>query len=589
MKNVRQRVRDLELKRAKDFDPEDDAVPSASDAESENDQDLKANAGREHYEAVGKSKLRKPEQPALGAKYGGVAVSRDALNGQDEEDEDPFAPVEESDDEDPFAARNGVASSDSEAENGLAASQDGDESEEIDSDEALGESDVEKFKNFKFRGSKKNRIETSEENAVSVASSDEDEDSEGTGSTDGSDVDMEDDDSDITDDEDASSSASSADSPHLKAGKSKSASASHNPDREELKRLAFSTTSTAGLASALSAGAKADIQKGRAVKQQRQTFDRLLDARIKLQKGISATNDLAPSLSDEQVQQAARQAEDAALALWSTIDSIRCTVLSHSSDTNTSTKESSSSSLKRKRPLQATRSTSLTEMWQHTTDLEDTARSMRRQILDRWHAKTQPVLDTAPRSKLLQPQSSAGARSRLTDVLDTYLATESAKLITQSWTNAGGDASHGSGLGTYDDSSFYQSLLRDLIASRTAAASTAAAGVAADGTTIPLLPPKLHPSGSRHKKVDTKASKGRKVRYTVHEKLENFMAPEDRNTWEDAARTEFFASLLGNAAGKVLNEQEEDEDGEEQEDVDGDGAVDGTTNGEAAALRLFRN
>ncbi|KAG9789443.1 Protein bfr2 [Exophiala dermatitidis] len=605
MKNVRQRVRDLELKRAKDFDPEDDAVPSASDAESENDQDLKENAGREHYEAVGKSKLRKPEQPALGAKYGGVAVSRDALNGQDEEDEDPFAHVEESDDDDPFAARNGVASSESEAENGLPASQDGDESEEIDSDEALGESDVEKFKNFKFRGSKKNRIEDDVSDALSDEDEDENEDSEG---TDGSDVDMEDDDSDITDDdEDADSSASSAtskSSAHLKAGKSKSAS--HNPDREELKRLAFSTTSTAGLASALSAGAKADIQKGRAVKQQRQTFDRLLDARIKLQKGISAANDLASSLTDEQVQQAARQAEDAALALWLTIDSIRCTVLSHSSDTNTSTKDSSSSSLKRKRPLQATRSTSLADMWQHTTDLEDTARSIRRQILDRWHAKTQPVLDTAPRSKLLQPQSSAGGRSRLTDVLDTYLATESGKLITQSWTTnnvdtaangtgtatsatAAGTGGSGRGIGIYDDSIFYQSLLRDLIASRTAAASTAAAGVAADGTTIPLLPPKLHPSGSRHKKVDTKASKGRKVRYTVHEKLENFMAPEDRNTWEDAARTEFFASLLGNAAGKVLNEPEEDEDGEEQEDVDGDGAVDGTTNGEAAALRLFRN
>ncbi|KAL2416743.1 Protein bfr2 [Exophiala dermatitidis] len=599
MKNIRQQVRELEIKRAKDFDPEDDVVPSASDAESENDEDLKDNAGREHYEAVGQSKLRKPEQPALGAKYGGVAVSRDALHGQDEEDEDPFAPVEESDDDDPFAARNGFASSGSEAENGLPASQDGDESEEIDSDEALGESDVEKFKNFKFRGSKKNRIETSEESGVSDASSDEDEDgdddSEGTGTTDGSDVDMEDNDSDVTDD-DAGSSESSASSPPSKAGKSKSAS--HNPDREELKRLAFSSTSTAGLASALSAGAKADIQKGRAVKQQRQTFDRLLDARIKLQKGISATNNLN-TLTDEQVQQAAKQAEDAALALWSTIDSIRCTVLSHNSDTSTKDSSSSSSSLKRKRPLQATRSTPLAEMWQHTNELEDTARSMRRQILDRWHSKTQPVLDTAPRSKLLQSQQSG--RSRLTDVLDTYLATESGKLITQSWTNvdtgAGATAAASSGYaagagGIYDDSIFYQSLLRDLIASRTAAAAVRTGGAvvnglsaSADGTTIPLLPPKLHPSGSRHKKVDTKASKGRKVRYTVHEKLENFMAPEDRNTWEDAARTEFFASLLGNAAGKVLNEQEEDEIQEE----DADGVVDGTTAGEAAALRLFRN
>ena len=38
------------------------------------------------------------------------------------------------------------------------------------------------------------------------------------------------------------------------------------------------------------------------------------------------------------------------------------------------------------------------------------------------------------------------------------------------------------------------------------------------------------------RKVDTKASKGRKVRYDVHPKLVNFVAPCDTSTWSDEAR-----------------------------------------------------
>lgn len=534
---------------------------------------------------MGKSRLRKPEQPALDAKYGGVAVSRSALNGEDDE-HDPFAPVDESGEDDPFAARNRSASG-SEDEEGSDASDDvegipdGDESEEIDSDEALGESDAEKFKKFTFRGSKKNRIAAPSQDEAVSSGEDDSENSEDI--TDGSDTDMDDASEDGSDDGSSVSSATrSSPPPALRSSK-----ASHNPEREELKRLAFSSSSTAGLASALSAGANADAQKGRAVKHQRQTFDRLLDARIKLQKGVAAANDLAV-LTDEQVQTAAKQAEDAALALWSTIDSIRCTLLSASTAEASKT---DSSSLKRKRrlqPLKATPATPLTEIWEHSNLLEEAVQSTRRQTLDKWHAKTQPVLDTAPRSKLLPSKpSSSHATSRLTDVLDTYLTTESAKLIAQSWSPAtstkannnntpqpASQTSGGAAAGIYDDSVFYQALLRDLIASRSANANA----TTADGGPI-LLPPKLHPSGSRHKKVDTKASKGRKVRYTVHEKLENFMAPEDRATWEDAARSEFFASLFGNAAAKVLNEDE----GEEEHGLGEDAT------GEAEALRLFRN
>ena len=51
----------------------------------------------------------------------------------------------------------------------------------------------------------------------------------------------------------------------------------------------------------------------------------------------------------------------------------------------------------------------------------------------------------------------------------------------------------------------------------------------------------------RKKTVDTRATKGRKLRYQVHEKLQNFMVPvrTSRGVWHDEQIDELFASLLG--------------------------------------------
>lgn len=525
--------------RQADFDPEDDSFRRADEDDSEVEEPADGDNGREHYETVGKSRLRKPEQVSLGAKYGGVAVSRKDLENEDEDD--PFAPDDEADEEDPFARPEGDLSGDDVSgipvHENIGPDVGGDS--EIDSDEALGESDVERFKNFTFRGSKKNRMEPTSEDNVSGEDEYDDIDSAQSEeqSEEDSDLDTESDgEEDDNDDMDDTSSMSSEDAPQ-------------DPDRKALRNV---LSSTAGLASALSAGANADVKKGHAVKKQRQTFDRLLDARIKLQKGVTAINDLDDAaLSEDDVKDAARKAEDAALALWSTIDSIRCTILS--------AQDTSETTASRKRPYKATRSTPLAELWNHTQSLESTAHPLRRSTLDKWHAKTQPAIDAAPRSKLLTP--SLPSHSRFTSVLDTYLTSEASKLVSSSTPTPG----------TFDDGTFYQSLLRDLITSRNAdSVATAAA------SSEPFLPTKLK-SKDKNKVVDTKASKGRKVRYTVHEKLENFMAPEDRSTWEDAARREFFASLFGNRG--ALDEAAEE----------GDEASDDENGAEVEALRLFRN
>ena len=88
--------------------------------------------------------------------------------------------------------------------------------------------------------------------------------------------------------------------------------------------------------------------------------------------------------------------------------------------------------------------------------------------------------------------------------------------------------------------------------------SVAAAAAATD-----LKPAKRH-----RPNVDTKASKGRKMRYTVHEKLRDFMVRDDRSTWGEKQVTELFGGLLGvrTAGGGVLMEEGEDDDDDEDDE-----------------------
>ncbi|OAP54715.1 hypothetical protein AYL99_11163 [Fonsecaea erecta] len=557
MLSLREQAAELERKKVRDYDPEDDAyLHPSEDEKSENEGDRHDDFSRAHYETVGKSLLRLPEAPPLDAKYEGVAVSR--MTFQDPEDFDALA-FDEVEEKDYFAPRD-VDVSGSEGvpeENDNLLGSDVDYDEDFERDKTLRHGLAKPFQGLAIQHSK---VEA--QKAVDGEDSqDEVKADESDLSTDHS-LDASDAYTDEDDDDDASISSVASPAPPQDGKSSRSA------EREELRRAAFDSVSTAALASVLSAGAAADVQKGRAVKQQRQTFDRLLDARIKLQKGITAMNELPRSFVDEEeVKAAAQQAEDAALALWSTIDSIRSAILSAREGPGSDDQIKEKKTPKRKRPLNPTGTTPLSEIWECYTSLEALAHTHRRSVIDKWHAKTQPVVDPAPRSKLLQPSRSSAA-SRLTDVLDTYLATESAKLIAQSYSPE---------TQTYDDGPFYQALLRDLIASRSSSADADGAG----GITS-VLPTKLHVSGSKHKRVDTKASKGRKVRYTVHEKLENFMAPEDRTTWSGPARAEFFGSLLGRTG--ALDEQEKvrgDSEGTDGIDVDDD-------TGEGDALRLFR-
>ncbi|CAH0550358.1 unnamed protein product [Brassicogethes aeneus] len=90
----------------------------------------------------------------------------------------------------------------------------------------------------------------------------------------------------------------------------------------------------------------------------------------------------------------------------------------------------------------------------------------------------------------------------------------------------------------FDDDDFYHQLLRELIEVKSADIT--------DPVQLGRQWIQLQNLRSKMKrKIDTKATKGRKIRYAVHTKLVNFMAPIDEYKWTDEAKTELYNSLFG--------------------------------------------
>ena len=240
------------------------------------------------------------------------------------------------------------------------------------------------------------------------------------------------------------------------------------------------------------------------------------------------------------------------------------------------------SDAKVKRTFEATAMSSLDDLWSHSESIEKASHPRRRAVIDHWSSRTRASAPSQPRSKLLVETS----EPPLTSVLDEYLGKEVTKLATSS-TGQTSNATKGQNTKSYfSDDPFYQSLLRDLIASRTnnpgfsALPSAVAASTSLSGRPAPINNQK------NRRGVDTKASKGRKLRYTPHEKLVNFMAPEDRSTWTEGARTEFFRSLFGGQTGlhAAIDGMDVDDHGA---GIDSH-AVDSLVR-EEGALRLFRS
>ncbi|KAE8418456.1 apoptosis-antagonizing transcription factor [Aspergillus pseudocaelatus] len=557
-KSLAEQIAELEDPTPKDFDPED-LEHGGSDSEDEGGRAADSSAGREHYQAVGKAKLRKQDPVDLGKQYAGARVSRDALDADS--------------DDDPFKARSGDEEEGSEDEDEdeddleLGSDEDEDMSEESDEEQPQKSKAAQK-KGHSARIVDDMRSDDSEDIGSDEDSEDFDEDDmdDEMPSDEDEDEDEEEEDDDEEDDDEEEESS---------ARRVKFAKPAKSDDREELRRLMASDQKT--ITATISQAAKADAVKGKAVKQQRATFDALLNTRIKLQKGLTAINQLSVAAKEEEDLdgEAIKSAESAALALWSTLEDLRLAL----ADAQTQDE-----SKKRKRPSAVSPSTSTASLWKRMADLESDSVAHRRSILDKWSLKVRGSNATIPNSRGKLLGSAASGQQSITAVLDAQVASETDRAAKRART-ANDSSTDEDQEPVYDDTVFYQSLLRDLVEQRMSSSDAITNGIDTLHIQLPSRGLSVHPvTGMRKDKVkrdvDTRASKGRKMRFDVHEKLQNFMAPEDRGAWTSHAREEFFASLLGKTASGMLREGD-DEDVSAAEESDSDR--------EEGGLKLFRS
>ena len=511
---------------------------------------------------IRQSKLRKHDEVTLGPAYSGSQISREALlNGEDEDIDEEDEEDAEEDDTTPFADPEHVEM-DVDEEDG-----------EIDSEAAFGESDMEKFQDFTFRGSAKPRAVNGSKQRPTAADfmSDSGDDGralngDGTedGETDEDILDVEKQHTEASGDENQISGDSSDedDGPQTDGesvgsnvteseGDFETSSADEDEEkarRAELRKIMSEEQKT--VVATISQAAKSDADKGNAVKQQREAFGCLVSVRMTIQKALVATNSMAviEEKEEEYIEtHPYRAAEKAAIKLWNTLGGIRHQL--SKSDTEAKTGQ------KRKRDIDT--STPSYTIWERMQASEVAAIDTRQSNLEKWSAKLRGA-SARPISRKLNPMA---AQQSIISVLQDHLGSSDNLVnrtkIPRSCAPVQRDLKVNEDQNIYDDANFYQLMLKEFVDQKRMDA-IATPGLGGDGAS--LLQFKAAKEAKTRKDVDTKASKGRKLKYTVHEKLQNFMAPEDRGSWEQDAIDRFFGTLLGQKMTLGEDEVEDDSD-----------------------------
>nr|CAH7738364.1 unnamed protein product [Callosobruchus chinensis] len=172
-------------------------------------------------------------------------------------------------------------------------------------------------------------------------------------------------------------------------------------------------------------------------------------------------------------------------------------------------------------------------------------RTYRNEVIKKWHDKTRiaAIKSNAPQHSIishiehtLSDKSKLIKRTQLKRSDYKILGVDSKKEIEDNTKEVEQIDEYNTEI--FDDDDFYHQMLRELIEMKSADVT--------DPVQLGRQWIQLQNLRSKMKrKVDTRASKGRKIRYAIHSKLVNFMAPIDENLWTDEAKTELYSSLFG--------------------------------------------
>lgn len=171
-------------------------------------------------------------------------------------------------------------------------------------------------------------------------------------------------------------------------------------------------------------------------------------------------------------------------------------------------------------------------------------KSFRNEVLQKWHERTRTAKDTknpiANLNIMTKIENSLLGKNELIRKSQLYRGDYDIYGVDKPAENSDEKPDELHLPEIFDDSEFYHQLLRELIEYKS--------NTDENQSEITQKFIELQKVRSKmKKKVDTRASKGRKIRYIVHNKLVNYMPPNDSSDWNDEAKTELYSSLFGMA------------------------------------------
>ncbi|KAF8938015.1 apoptosis-antagonizing transcription factor [Dissophora ornata] len=554
-KSLAEQLADLSTTTPKDYDPEDiggDTFNSKydgdSDMGSDDEGDVKEHAGREHYIPVGKSQLRSKTFLMDDPKYKGKKSSRKAALGMESEDEEE----EEDEDED-----------------------DEDEEEDQDEDMVSDNDDLDDGEDLMAdfeRGDSED-----DENEDEDEDEDEEQDDD---SQDEDDDDEEEDSDDGEDDDDSYGDLTASGITETSQEMQEELQKIQNEEKDLLKSMTKSVSD--------------DVEKGIHVKAQMSLWETLLDTRIRLQKSVALINTFPqPAAYDEFLtNESAEPLEESKHNLRSFIDTlitVRTGLLRNLPEVKVpkSNKRQLSDLDEDEEARNLDDDAWQSRAWKDIEALDDSWRSYRNNTLEKWSNKVQ-VASGIPLNKKFKAMNQ-GIMTQISQTMadkERLLKRTQLKRSEYHILGAAPEAKEDGGEDEaektpqvnkldahlsnhdeeiFDDADFYQQLLRELIESRMVDND--------DPTAMGMRWAALRQTKQTKKQVDTKGSKGRRLRYHVHEKLQSFMAPIPAGTWHEEMVEELFSSLLGRKGGSLNDEEEEEEAQaeEEKEEFEDDG------------------
>ena len=488
------------------FDPEDEYrndVDSSDEEPRENDENMSEKAARQHYVDVGPSQMRRKAR----------------LTESDVLDKPQYQSVK--------ASRAEMFGDDMDGSNGEEVDDDGDDEKNLDDDEELYDNSREDAKG-----------EDTEEDEED----DDDENQDISISMDGDQVEEEDEE-DVQEENSVLHSASKDGSKRAKHQHVDAAATVAMQEQESLSLMEQIREKRAQ-----------DAKKGQDVRKQIKNWEKTLRLRISFQKILTTVSRLPPPVLLSEYFEETPNARDEIDAAAAELEDIATQMLELRLYLWKQNFSSMSDDLSKHVRVDASASKAL-------EDLEHVLEPHINTLLTRWSNK----ISSAPHSRNSSSSSRLQLRAMNQNVVDQIrqaLAGDGMDRLvqrTQVWRADDMDRlgviatasqeSRPTDTEVFDDSDFYAQLLRDLI-DNAGIMETGASNAASDA----LM------SRKRKRNVDVRASKGRRLRYEVMEKVQNFMPPIPRVTWDDAQTERLFSQLASTTTASTdTKEPESDE------------------------------